>query len=304
MRGLRTTTRGAQDDTRGAQDDIRSCAPAGMSEYNSVLTRHRLPHATVAALIAATAFLSAAGPLAAQATDSAGPRGAFAGRVRSSVDSAPARSVEIRLAFIDSAKKLAGDSLEIFVDSTRTRIGVTDSSGAFVIRKIAAGHYLMRMRRIGYEPLEGALTVGADTVRADFTMQVVSQTLAQVTITETGTDVVKTRLDRVGFVTRSHYGTSGTFLDRKDILRKRRDTLGELLSAYGIYGGNVVLDRMPLDYEDVRNYPAELVIGIEIYRHNRPTELNSTRRSSDNVFRTGGMPGPTVLVWSYIPGSH
>ena len=32
----------------------------------------------------------------------------------------------------------------------------------------------MRMRRIGYDPLEGALTVGTDTVRADFTMQVMS----------------------------------------------------------------------------------------------------------------------------------
>jgi hypothetical protein len=160
------------------------------------------------------------------------------------------------------------------------------------------------MRRIGYEPIEGALTVGEDTVRADFTMQIISQALAQITIIESATDAVKTRLDRVGFITRSHYGTSGTFVDRKDILRKRRDTLGELLGAYGVHSGNVVVDRMPLDYEDVRNYPADLVIGIEIYRHNRPTEFNATRRASDNVWRTGGMPGPTVLVWTYIPGGH
>lgn len=245
-------------------------------------------------------------PLAAQAPATApAPRGAFIGRIVSSIDSSPARSVEIRLIYVDSTRTFPGsDSLDVFVDSLRTRLGVTDETGAFAIRQLAAGHYLMRFRRIGFSPIEGAVTVGEDTVRANLTMEVVSQTLAQVTINETSIDVVKTRLDRVGFITRSHYGTSGTFIDRKDILRKRRETLGQLLNTYGIYRGNVIVDRMPLEYDDVREYPADLVIGIEIYRHNRPTEFNQTRRASDNVFATGGMPGPTVLVWTYIPTSH
>src|SRR4051812_15715090 len=183
----------------------------------------------VAAMGIASASL-AAPSLAAQAVDSAGPRGAFIGRVLSSVDSSPAKGVEIRLFSIDSVTKGTGpDSLYIFVDSLTTRLAVTDSVGAFAIRRLQAGRYLLCLRRIGFSPTEGALIVGTDTVRADLTMAVVSQMLAQMTIKETSTDVVKRRLDRVDFITRSHEGISGTFLDRKDILRRHREALGELL---------------------------------------------------------------------------
>src|SRR5205823_3191094 len=113
----------------------------------------------------------------------------------------------------------------------------TDAAGAFAIRNLAPGHYVMRLRRIGFNVLEGGVAVGNDTVRADLIMDVVSQQLAQITIKESSTDMVKTRLDRVGFIGRSHYGTSGTFLERKDILRKHRDTLGQLLNSYGVYSG-------------------------------------------------------------------
>jgi hypothetical protein len=47
------------------------------------------------------------------------------------------------------------------------------------------------------------------------------------------------------------------------------------------------MDRMPVDYELLRDYPADLVIGIEIYRHNRPTEFNGTRRGA-TIMSSGG----------------
>lgn len=254
----------------------------------------------------AVALLVGASPVAAQSSDSArAPTGAFIGHVVSSVDSVPARSVEIRLFYVDSARTIKtsdADSLDVFLDSLRTRMGVTDSSGAFAIRRLAPGHYLFRLRRIGYQPMEGALTVGNDTVRVRFVMDVASQLLAKVQIVETATDRVKQQLDRVGFVTRSHYGTSGTLIDRGEVLRRHRDTLGELLTTYGIYRGTVVVDRMEMDYEDVKDYPADLVIGIEIYRHNRPTAFNATQSHSMNVFATGGISQPLILVWTFIPG--
>ena len=72
----------------------------------------------------------------------------------------------------------------------------------------------------------------------------------------------------------------------------------ELLDVYGIRGGTILLDRMPFDYESVRDYPANLVIGVEIYRHSRPTEFNMTR-SGPNMFDPGGLANsmqPLVVI--------
>ncbi len=245
---------------------------------------------------------------AAQQPDSARvPTAAFVGRTISSLDSTPVRSADIRLVFVDSVKQLRDrngrDSLDVFADSSRTRVAATDASGAFAIRRLPAGRYLFHIRRIGYEPLQGALVVDTGTISATIPLQVISRVLAKVVVTETSVDKVKERLDRYGFVDRSRQGLAATFVERAEILRAKRQNIGELLSTYGIYDGNIMLDRMPFDYESVKDYPAELVIGIEIYRHSRPTEFNGTR-SGANILSPGGQAAamrPLVVIWTYIP---
>jgi hypothetical protein len=244
----------------------------------------------------------------AQQTDtSRAPTAAFVGRMISNLDSMPVRSADIRLVFVDSVRQVRGrngaDPLEVFADSTRTRVAVTDSTGAFAIRRLPAGRYLLHVRRIGYEQLQGALVVDTGTIRATLALQVISRVLAKVVVTETSIDKVKERLNRDGFVDRSHLGISGTFVQRADILRLQRQTVGDLLAVYGVHDGDIMLDRMPFDYESVRDYPAELVIGVEIYRHSRPTEFNGTRRGP-GALSPGGQAAsmqPLVLIWTYIP---
>ena len=180
---------------------------------------------------------------------------------------------------------------------------MTDASGAFAIRRLPAGRYLLHIRRIGYEPLQGAVVVDTGTISSTIPLQVISRVLAKVVVTETSVDKVKERLDRYGFVDRSHLGLAATFIERPEILRAKRQNVGELLSTYGIYDGNIMLDRMPFDYESVKDYPAELVIGIEIYRHSRPTEFNGTR-SGAGALSPGGQAAsmrPLVVIWTFIP---
>jgi hypothetical protein len=53
----------------------------------------------------------------------------------------------------------------------------------------------------------------------------------------------------------------------------------------------------------LRNYPADLVIGVEIYRHGRPTEYNMTPRVP-SMLSPGGAAAARrvmVLIWTYIP---
>ncbi|HEV8216963.1 MAG TPA: hypothetical protein VGP95_14045, partial [Gemmatimonadaceae bacterium] len=87
----------------------------------------------------------------AQAADSTTPRAGFVGKVWNSIDSSGVRSADIRLMFVDSLHRIStrsgGDSLEIFVDTLRSRVGITDSAGNFAIRQLRAGRYLMEVRR-------------------------------------------------------------------------------------------------------------------------------------------------------------
>ena len=247
----------------------------------------------------------AAGIARAQVDSAARTRAIFTGRLTNSLDSSGVRSADIRLVFVDSARASSGnkDSVEIFVDTARSRVGISDSVGKFAIRRLDAGHYLMHIRRMGFEPIDGYLTVDTGTVEANFSMQVTSRLLSKVTVTETAVDVVKQRLDRNGFLSREHSGNSGTFIDRTEILRRQPQTVADILSAYGIHDGAFLLDRMPVDIDLLRNYPADLVIGVEIYRHGRPTEYNMTRRAP-SMFSPGGAAAARqvmVLIWTYIP---
>jgi hypothetical protein len=240
------------------------------------------------------------------ATDSA-PTARFSGRLVNSIDSTPVRSADIRLLLVDSSKVVRGrrnrDSLDIFIDSSRSRLAVSDSAGNFAIRQLATGHYIMTVRRLGFAPLDGVLAVDTGAVTALMRMEPTSQLLAKVMITEMSVDRAKQRLDRVGFVDRSHSALSGSFIDRAAISKSRHQNLDEVLADYGIHSGDVVLDRIPLDFEDVRGYPADLVLGIEIYRHGRPIEFNGTR-GGPNMFAPGGVQNamrPLIVVWTFLP---
>jgi hypothetical protein len=262
----------------------------------------------VSIVASALAFMGGLSALAAQQPDTARtPTAAFVGRMISELDSTPVRGADIRLVFLDSVKQIKNrngrDSLEVFADSARMRVTATDSTGAFAMWRLPAGRYLLHVRRLGYEPLQGALVVDSGTVSATMALRVVSKLLAKVVVTETSVDKVKERLDRYGFIQRSHLGIAATFVERPEILRLKRQNIGELLATYGIYDANIMLDRMPFEYEFVRDYPAELVIGMEIYRHSRPTEFNGTR-SGPTMMSAGGLAAsmrPLVVIWTYIP---
>jgi hypothetical protein len=261
------------------------------------------------AIAMTTLALSATAPLSAQQPDtSRAPTGAFIGRIISSLDRTPVRSVDIRLGFVDSSRLVRTargvDSLEAFIDSSRSRVGASDSAGKFAIRRLAAGHYFFTLRRIGFAPLQGGLSVADGDIGGTLTMQVTSTLLSRVTITESSVDKVKQRLDWQGFTTRYHEGIGGTWIQRPEILRRQAQNVAEILDAYGIHGpGDYQIDKMPTDYDALRDYPAELVIGIEIYRNNRPVEFNMTRNVRSS-FQPGGQSAlmqPLVLIWTYIP---
>lgn len=234
------------------------------------------------------------------------PRGAFLGRILNSTDNSPVRSADIRAYRVDSTKTVhsrrGADSLEIFVDTLRSHVGSSDSTGAFALRRLEEGHYMLQVRRIGFAPLDGVLMVDSGAVQSNLTMQQVS-VLAKVTVTEMSVDRVKQKLDRVGFQDRYHSGQSGTFIERAEILRRQAFTVADILSAYGIHDGDFILDRMPTDYDMLTTYPADLVIGIEIYRHGRPTEFNMTR-SAPGILSPGGQAAvmlPFIVIWTFIP---
>src|SRR3954470_22135061 len=66
---------------------------------------------------------------------------AFVGFLKSTIDSAPVRSADVRLFFVDSARELVEPlglkSIETFVDTLRSRVVSSDSVGYFAVWHLA-----------------------------------------------------------------------------------------------------------------------------------------------------------------------
>jgi hypothetical protein len=176
---------------------------------------------------------------------------------------------------------------------------VSDASGAFAIRELRPGAYLFDVRRIGFEPLHGAVSVDTATLSATIYLNVVSRVLAKVVVTETSIDRAKEKLKREGFEDRSHLGLAAEFIGRSEILKRRPQKLEDIMAVYGIDYGVFRLDRQLVEYQWIKDYPADLIIGVEIYRHSRPQEFNATRGGPTAM--TGHDEGPLVLIWTFIP---
>ncbi len=267
---------------------------------------------SLAIALAVTPAVTPAVALYAQLPDSAsrpaavGARAAFIGQVRNANDDSGVRSADIRLFYIDSIRVTqpnTPDSLEAFVDTTRSRLGVSDSGGNFAIRSLVPGRYIFEVRRVGLSPVRGFVVVDSTTVSTSIVMDVASQVLAKVQVTATSVDKVNARLNRVGYLDRHRFEGTGTFVDRQEILRRKPQTVADILAWYGFHddkGVEFQLDRFAVDYNTVQSYPAELVIGVEVYRHNRPAEYNMTR-GGPNMFSSGGAQNASqvlVLIWT------
>jgi Carboxypeptidase regulatory-like domain len=233
--------------------------------------------------------------------DSTPPKGAFVGRILNQVDSTPVRGAAIHLLHIDSTRAgwsgRADDSDVIFVDSTKTRFGATDSSGAFAIRNVAAGRYLLQIRRIGFRPREGVLTVDTLPIRVTLPLEPTVQALAGMTITEAATDRNGAYLKTVGYSFRSRGGLGGRFLTNASMTKERWWTLGEALRGQFIERGDLVIDGMPAQWRDAENYPVAQIMAVEIYLSTRPLEFDFA------TWHTGAFStrAPLVLVWTFRP---
>jgi len=266
-------------------------------------SRHRWFLASLLAVAVATR------PLVAQETDTTQHGAAFKGSIASIRTAQPVPLADVRLMWIDSVHADAahpGDSGELFVDTTRSRIAISDSTGTFTVRNLEAGHYLINVRRIGFAPFEGMLTMNTHPVEMELALEQLMVLLPPIRITESAVNKVTQRLDRVGFTERSRMGHAATFYTRRDIIDTHAQTLQQLLSRMGAnMSDKFLLDRIPMEWGDLVDYPMDLIVGIEVYRHSLPVELSITRRGRLQFTDDRGTPltSKTILLWTYIPGS-
>jgi hypothetical protein len=199
------------------------------------------------------------------------PPSIFVGRLTSTVDARPVAGAAVRLLPIDSTRmslRLDVDSAMIFVDSTRVRFATSDSLGVFRITALPTGRYLLQVRRLGYAPREGVLTVGIapDTLRIP--VEPTSTLLAGMTITESSLDANGRYLRSVGFAFRQHGGLGGRYLATTDIRAHNWNRTDEILLWEGLKYNpmlEVRIDGMPVRREEALSYPASLIMAVEVY---------------------------------------
>lgn len=259
----------------------------------------------------ATACVVLSAPLFGQQSDSVrrvSSGGRFVGEVRSVNTTLPVEAADVRLMFVDSVKvtkDAAGNTYdELIVDTARSRVGITNAQGEFAFRGLGPGHYVVNVRRIGFEPFEGLLTLDTTMIKAEFALKQVFTVLPPIRVSASSVNRMTERLNRVGFTTRYRTGTSGTFIDRAELLRRKSTYITDLLATYGVHDANVILDRIPADWGMLKSYPVDLVIGIEIYRRRSalPVEYNITKLGASvmGAQGQGDLMRPTVVIWTFV----
>src|ERR1043166_2402776 len=219
-------------------------------ESRSITLRRSCAAFVLSALLSGTAAAQGSTPV---------PQGAFVGFLKSTIDSVSIRAADVRLFFIDSTREitepLGVKSIETFVDSLRSRVAASDSTGYFAVWRLAPGRYLMTVRRIGFNPIEAFVRIDSEAVWQDFVMEPLIPMLNKIDIRDVSTTALSRRLDHVGFLQRKKFnGGSGTFVTPADIQKYKPQTLRDILQRYGIYeySAEIEFDRMPLDWIDVQ----------------------------------------------------
>lgn len=194
---------------------------------------------------------------------------------------------------------------------------ITDEAGQFRLAGIGPGRVSLKVRRLGFSPLERQLTIGGGESVSRLRL-----TLAQLP-SRVGTVVVRTsRVEYTGrlggYYRRLQRRTGGTFVSRDQIDKKSAGSLSELLKTVpGINafplrsGGSAVrmrgracrpivwLDGVPLPAGevDLDAFPTNTLQGIELY-------LGSTNAPADFMMN-GGLSGcGTILLWSRGPDTE
>lgn len=244
--------------------------------------------------------------------------GRFLGIIKSSTTGAPVQTADIRLSYLDSIHvekdKSGKESPEAFVDTVRSRIAVTDSAGSFTLRNVAAGHYMVNVRRIGFSPFEALITLDTATIEMELMMTQVAQLLPRVVVSTAAMTRVTEKLERSGFTSRARAAITGSFVDRSTILKQRPLRITDVLRARRIdQNTRFILDNIPVDWATLDEYPVDLIIGIEIYRlpgevpvafdmtRNVPTAFGNLNAKNAQVVGEVGLMQPTVVLWSYVP---
>lgn len=118
-------------------------------------------------------------------------------------------------------------------DTTRVAHALTSDGGAFALRGIPPGRYVLRVRRIGYRTTTAVVDVAAARDTLEVALEPVPLLLGGTTVTANATAVAR-KLDAMGFTTREQAGI-GRFMGPDEIARRRPRSWRELFGR-GIPG--------------------------------------------------------------------
>lgn len=242
------------------------------------------------------------------------------GRVASIRTTNPVAQADVRLFYVDSVhleRDTKDGAGEIFVDSSRSRVAVTDSAGAFAIRGMPSGRYLVHVRRLGFTPIEAFMKVDTLAVDLEFAMTQIDAMLPEYRVTASASymDRAIRAMDRSGFTERAKAFGTGRFIPMSEISKARPTLLSDYVAKYGVRPSDIfILDGIGTTWDDLRNFPPQLIVGIEIYRTPAMAPIGVTKTvgggqafgelsksGMEDVAATGGLKPKVVMLWSYIP---
>lgn len=193
-----------------------------------------------------------------------------------------------------------------------TSLGTSsDTAGRFDVRGVPAGVRVIQVRAIGYVVSSWVVSLGeGQTLEQTFELEGRSLPVDSITVTA---DMPESWRTEAGFERRRARG-GGWFITHDDILRRRAETLGELMrSVPGVLMScrfrscSVVmeegtkactpeyfLDGFPASNSTGPGFPLQQIRGVEIY---------SSRFSVPAEFQRANLQCGVIAIWTIDPGS-
>ena len=169
-------------------------------------------------------------------------------------------------------------SVQVIVVGSAQRIGaITDASGEFTLRGAPAGALTLRATRIGYAPMDQAVTVPVDgEVTVNFTLTHAATRLEEVVTTATGEQSRREMGNTVASLNADSIVKSAPITTVSELLQAR--TAGvQVIQTQGVIGSSPNVRIRGVGSLSLSNEPLVVVDGIRFSNESEPGNVSGVR---------------------------
>lgn len=224
-------------------------------------------------------------------------------RLAAQTPAAPAAAGAVRGRVTEEGSGQAVPGVQVTIAVGANRLGaLTDNSGAFVIRGVAAGTVQVRAVRIGYAPGAQSVTVpAAGDVEANFTLGRAAAQLSEVIVTATGAQSRREVGNVISTVRADSLAGEAPITNVTELLQARTPGV-QVIQGSGNTGSSASIRIRGTNSLSLSNEPLVIVDGVRVDNSAVPTGVNGSGVTTTRVNRLGALNPDEIESMDILKG--